>query len=268
MTRSALLLVALLAAGCRREADPAAAAHLFFAQVATGQLDAAFGDSAFFFRKEQTAKEFEAAVRDVGLIDSEVVKTEAPAVAGSIAKMSVTLRATSGREFPLVVTLDLERGAWRVFSVKSPVDKETGMAQNHFTRLGRLPDAKSALDRPMPHEQEIRALATETLLQFNDAIQQRSFEDFYEGVARAWQRQLTLGMLTRTFQGFIDQRTNLFAIKDTEAVLDPPPHLDSDGLLIVSGSYPTRPHRVRFSLKFYYEMPNWRVFGLDVNLYN
>ena len=268
MSRRALLLIGLLAAGCRPEADPAAAAHVFFAQIATGGSDAAFTGSAFFFRKGQSAREFAAVVREMGLIGSTIVKAEPPASTRDTAKLRVELRAADGREFPLIVTLIHELGAWRVFSVKSPMDIETGIAENRFTRIGKSMELTGAPDRPLPDERTIRAMATETMLQFNDAIQQRSFEDFYEVTARAWQRQLTLGMLTRTFQGFIDQRTNLAAIRDVEAVLDRPPHIDSEGLLIVSGSYATKPHRVGFSLKFFYEMPNWRVFGLDVNLYN
>jgi hypothetical protein len=52
-----------------------------------------------------------------------------------------------------------------------------------------------------------------------------------------------------------------------EVNLDPPPRIDSEGLLIVSGSYPSKPLRVAFSLKYYYDMPDWRVFGMNVNLY-
>ena len=268
MNPRALLLAGILAVGCRHETDPATAAKLFFAQLADGRLDAAFTGSSFFFRMEQSVREFEAAVRDMGLAGSTIVKAEPPAIDHETAKLRVELRAADGREFPLIATLNHERGAWRIFSVKSPVDIETGVAENRFSRFGKSTEVTKALDRPVPEEQVIRAMATEALLQFNDAIQQKSFEDYYEGVSRAWQRQLTLGMLTRTFQEFIDQRTNLAAIKDTEIVLGPAPHIDSDGLLIISGSYATKPHRVRFSLKFFYEMPNWRVFGLDVNLYN
>ncbi len=268
MIRRLLLLAGLLAAGCRPEADPAAATHVFFAQLATGRFDAAFTGSALFFRTEQTAQEFEATVREMGLAGAAIVKEEPPAITRGTAKLRVELRAADGREFPLIVTLTHELGAWRVFSVKSPMNIETGVAENRFTRIGRPPETHSALDRPVPDEAAIKTMTTEAMLQFHDAIQQRSFEDFYEGVARAWQRQLTLGMLTRTFQAFTDQRTNLSAIRDVEAVLTQPPRLDPDGLLIVSGTYATKPHRVRFTLKFFYEMPSWRVFGLDVNLYN
>ena len=73
-------------------------------------------------------------------------------------------------------------------------------------------------------------------------------------------------MLARTFQGFVAQRTNLIAIKDLDAVLKFPPHIDSDGLLTVAGSYPARPHRIDFEIKYSYELPNWRPFGVTVRL--
>ena len=113
MIRRALLLISLLAAGCRREADPAAAAHVFFAQIATGSADAAFTGSAFFFRKGQSAHAFAAAVREMGLIGSTIVKAEPPATGRDTAKLRVELRAADGREFPLIVTLIHELGAWR-----------------------------------------------------------------------------------------------------------------------------------------------------------
>ena len=267
MNRRAILLIGLLAAGCRREADPAAAGRLFFEQVAASRFDAAFRGAAFFFQKEQSAREFEVNAGEMGLPGSKIIRAESPTMKGVAAKWSIVVQAPDGAEMPLVVMLIRERGAWRIFSIRSPRNMETGLSENRFTRIGKNLDAISALDRPVPDERTIRAMTTETMLQFSDAIQQKSFEDFYEITARAWQRQLTLGMLTRTFQGFIDRRTNLASIQGLEAMLNHPPRIDSEGLLVVSGSYPAQPYRVAFALKFYYEMPNWRVFGMDVSLH-
>ena len=268
MNHRAILLIGLLAAGCGHEGDPAAAGRIFFEQVAASRLDAAFTGAAFFFQKQQSPREFEATARAMGLPGSKIVHAKPPTLVRNTAKWSVIIRPVMGAEIPLVVTLVPERGAWRVFSIRSPRSIETGLSENPFTRIGKSFDAISAVDRPVPGEREIRALTKETMLQFSDAIQQKSFESFYEAVARAWQRQLTLGMLTRTFQGFIDQRMSLASVRDVEAKLDPAPHIDPEGLLIVSGSYPATPYRVVFELKFFYEMPSWRVFGLDVSLHH
>lgn len=270
MIRRALPLIALLTAGCgrEREPDPAAAAKTFFAQLTENRLNAAFDESSFFFRHQQTRREFEARVRELGLAECTLAKVDAPAIDRSVAKQSVEIRTGSGAQALLFLTLTRERDRWRIFAVKAPVNIETGLSENYFTHLGKSIEATSIQEQPVPDERAVLAMAKETMLRFHDAIQQRSFEDFYEGVARSWQRQLTLGMLTRTFQGFIDQRTNLIAIKDLDAVLKHPPRIDSEGLLVVAGTYATQPHRIDFELKYFYEMPDWRPFGVTLRMLN
>ena len=42
--------------------------------------------------------------------------------------------------------------------------------------------------------------------------------------------------------------------------------LEGEGLLVVAGMFPTQPYRVAFSFKYMYEVPRWKLFGIDVNL--
>ena len=268
MSHRALLLVSIFAIGGERPSDPAETTNTFFADLAEGRLDAAFDGTAFFFQHQQTRKEFEATVHELGLVGGALTKADAPAMHGATVKQPVEIRRSDGGRLRLIVTLARDRGAWRVFSLRSPVKIETGVSWNFFTHIGRGMDLVSVQENPVPTEPDARRMAKETMLQFHDAIQQKSFEDFYEGVARSWQRELTLGMLTRTFQGFIDQRTNLIAMKDLEAVLTQPPRIDSEGLLVIAGIYPTQPYRIEFELKYFYELPNWRPFGVGVRMLN
>ena len=268
MIRRALLLVIILAAGCKRapEADPAAATKSFFDHLAAKQLEAAFHETALIFQLRQPNREFAASAREMGFEGCAVVKSDAPKIAGKTAKQSIEVRTNFGAQVPLIITLVRDRRVWRVFSVRLPVNLETGISENLFTRIGRGTEITSVQDNPMPDEPTAREMAKETMLRFHDAIQQKSFEEFYDGVARSWQRQLTLGMLTRTFQGFVDQRTNLVSIKEMDAVLKAPPYIDAEGLLNVSGSYLTKPHRIDFDLKYFYELPSWRPFGVAIRL--
>lgn len=266
MIRPTLLILGLFLAGSERVSDPETATRSFFEHLAQKQTAAAFEDATFFFRHQQTLREFQASVHELGLEGCKFVRAETPTVGAVLAKQTVELRTRSGAPLTLVATLTRERGAWRIFSIKSPMNLETGISENYFTHIGKGQQLTSVQENPLPDEATAKAMAKETMLQFHDAIQQKSFEDFYDGVARAWQRQLTLGMLTRTFQGFIDKRTNFIAIKDLDAVLKDRPRIDSDGLLNVSGSYMTQPHRIDFDIKYFYEMPNWRPFGVTVRL--
>ena len=56
------------------------------------------------------------------------------------------------------------------------------------------------------------------------------------------------------------------AIKDIEPVFETPPTITSDGLLLLSGYYPTERYRVIFTVRFIYELPRWKLFGIDVTL--
>jgi hypothetical protein len=183
------------------------------------------------------------------------------------AKVPIEVTPSNSPALRLIVTLCHESGAWRVCGVKTPVNLETGLSANPFTRIGKGKGLDRFVEGTMPDQQTIKAMARETLLRFHDAIHQKSFEDFYGSVSGAWQEQLTVGMLTRTFQSFVDQQPDLTDIRDVEMNFDAPPRINSQGLLIVSGSYPTKPLRVVFSLTYYYDLPDWRIFGLRVNLY-
>ena len=112
MIRRALLFLGLLAAGCEREheSDPAAATQSFFRQLAGNRVDAAFREAAFFFQHEQTSRDFEASVYEMGLDGCALVKTETPVAAGKSAKQHVEIRTRFGAQVPLVITLT--RDTW------------------------------------------------------------------------------------------------------------------------------------------------------------
>jgi len=49
-----------------------------------------------------------------------------------------------------------------------------------------------------------------------------------------------------------------------EATFTKPLTLDEDAFLQVEGIYPTKPSRVRFSLAYLYETPDWRLVKINV----
>jgi hypothetical protein len=55
-------------------------------------------------------------------------------------------------------------------------------------------------------------------------------------------------------------------LKDAELQLDGPPAINTEGVLVINGHFHTAPYQVYFSMKFMYELPRWKLFGLDVNL--
>lgn len=250
---------------CDKEVDPATSAKTFFQQVASGKLEQAYQSTAFGFQAGQSEKNFETTIRELGLLDGISVHQDAPKIEGKTATLHVDTTNTDGKKTAFVVTMTEETGAWRIFSIHAPKDVETGVVQNQFTSVGKAPELIT-VDRALPDAKNIERLVRDTLLAFDDAIAKRSFKEFYEGVSDKWKEQLTAGQLDRAFQPYIEHQYRISGVKDLHPIFDLPPAIDADGLMIVSGIYETKPFRTVFSMKFYYELPKWKLFGLDVNL--
>ena len=266
LLRLLFLAIFLPLSGCTKKIDPLAAAQHFFELIASGQTDAAYHSAAFGFQAQRSSADFAAAAKDMGLTDYVGGEWDKPEREGRNATIRVKIKTRRGAEIPLIVTMVDEAGAWRVFSLRSPPSQETGLSENHFSLVGKAPTIADAVTRPVPPENEIHQLVRENLLRFNEAITSGSFDAFYDAIAVHWQDQLTKGRLLRAFQPFIDRKIDLAQVEKATPVFDAPPAVNSEGLLVVNGHFDTQPYRIVFAMKFFYELPVWKLFGLDVNL--
>ena len=168
-----------------------------------------------------------------------------------------------------------------------------GGAQDRYRLAGGAVGLAEAGNRqPAPDDETIRKLVVEAMMRFDEAVRAKSFNDFFDHISRRWQLQLVhsyeagfdydtamrrpleageheLGSahFDRVFRAFMESSVDLSSLRGNIApVLAPPPRLSTEALLLVSGYFPAQPNRVNFALKFIYESPSWRLFGLDVNL--
>jgi len=118
----------------------------------------------------------------------------------------------------------------------------------------------------IPSEKEVKALVLESLLAFNTSVQAKSFTSFYRHIAELWRKETTAEKLQKIFQLFIDQELNLGPIDTMEPTFDAKPAINSDGFLVVKGSYPTKPRKVAFEVKYVYEETEWKLVGINVRL--
>ena len=296
MRRAILLAAALIGicglGGCGKKKTPEDAAKAFFDLVKSGQVSAAYQSAAFSFKAQQSENFFNAALKETGLDSFTNVTFGPPELKeeGRSARLKATFETKTKGSVPMNVTLTQESGEWRVFALTSPKSAANGVAQNRFSVVGRAPDFVEPVNRQAPpNEQVVRDLIRDSLLRFSDAVKQKDFTEFFEKCSLAWQDQLVTGevspnpgtmrrvlterqkeigagRLQHAFQPFIEKEVSLDNIRDKEPVLDGPPQVSTDGLLITSGHYDTEPYKVFFSLKFQYELPKWKLFGIDVTL--
>ena len=259
-------LALLWLAGCARQAGPEVAVQSFFTLLAAGRTEEAYRSAAFGFQAQQSLEQFATTVREMKLAELDTVKLAPPEPDGRAVKVRAEFAGKDGPALALVVTLTEEARVWRVFALKSPRSAVTGLVEDRFSVVGKASGRVGAAHRqPAPEEAVVQALIAETMGDFEAAVRAGSFAELYVELAQAWQEQLTEARFQRAFQPFIDQHSDFAAVRTLSPVLDGPAQLSSDGLLIVSGHYPMKPYRVVFTLKYFYELPKWKLFGLDVS---
>jgi|CZKQ01.1.fsa_nt_gi hypothetical protein len=117
----------------------------------------------------------------------------------------------------------------------------------------------------LPKDKELKTLVFDSLFAFNKAVQAKNFAQFHqEQLSSQFQKQVPLDKFTAAFQVFIDKGYDISNIAKSEPIFDVPPAIDSDGLLVLKGHYPTQPNRVTFDLTYIYESPAWKLLGLNV----
>jgi hypothetical protein len=118
-----------------------------------------------------------------------------------------------------------------------------------------------------PPEKELKTMVRGSLLAFNDAVQEKNFAGFHKHeLATVFREQTPLDKFTNVFQSFLEKGYDISNISKSEAVFDEPARVDSNGVLAVSGSYPTKPNKVSFKLKYLQEKSAWKLVGINVQV--
>ena len=105
------------------------------------------------------------------------------------------------------------------------------------------------------------------MLAFNEAVQDKNFAGFHKHeLATVFRDQMPVEKFTTVFKEFLDKGYDISNIAKSEPVFDEPPKIDSNGVLVLKGSYPTKPNKVIFTLKYLQEKSAWKMVGINVQV--
>lgn len=260
----ALALFVGVVSGCQKALPPKEAARVFFEQLIAGKTHEAYESTAFGFQTQQSELSFDTVVREMGFSQAVAVEIEEPEIDGRTAKLEAAARSAEGAKLKFNVTMQKEKGAWRIFSLRRPRSLKTGLSENRFSIIGKTTDFTPPADQPVPSDAELEQLATETIQKMAEALKTGSFSDFYDYVSKAWQLSSSRQQLQEQFQGKINEKLDLTSVSSMEPQFIDPPMVNSDGLLVINGSYPTTPKTV-FSAVYVYEYPEWKLCGINIS---
>ena len=272
-----MVCLTAMVAGCGHppasSQNPESAANAFFAQLANGDPHAAYDNAAFGFQAGQTFDAFLSNARQLGLVGGQPPAWTRKDIHEKEARLDGRVVSQIGTPVDLSVTLTPEGSQWKLFSLRTVTGAQP---ENPFTLVGKGTGFNDVYHQPMPGPSQLADLVHHTLALFNTAIRSGDFHQFYGSISLQWkdgQRMtgeaaagVTEKMLKDHFQGFTDQKIDISAVAGLPPVFDRTPIINQDGLLDLYGHFDTPQFRVNFSLQYAYELPRWKLFGIDLSL--
>ena len=161
------------------------ASEQFLALLGQEKFDEAYACAADGLRAEHDAASFARAARRLGLSNYSSASWHNRVITNQEGLAEGTLTTKSGDTRPVTVQLIKEGGKWRVLGV----------------RCGGVEIAPLDQSRAAPSEVDLRKMATESLLDFNHAVQTEDFTTFYEKLSPLWQEQTDSRAAARGLSG-------------------------------------------------------------------
>ena len=262
-------------------ADSASEAESFLALWLDGEIHNAYASTASEFRAGQDEATFAMAVELMGMRNYAL---EAWRDRRLERRQEVEYRGVLQQrawyddplELPFSLGLVKEGTEWKVRSFTGPErffspEGDIGTMIASISPGGRGNTVgPGAWFSQTPSEDELLRMARETLLDFDQAVKDGDFQQFYEGMSRSFKVVIPLKTLQSAYQRFIDKGVDISGVADVKPEWDGLPKMERSSrignLLIVSGYFPIEPAPVPFLLQYHYEHPDWLLHKFLVDL--
>jgi hypothetical protein len=226
------------------------ASSQFLALLGEGKIAEAYTSTAGGFRAQESEASFAKGVKQLGLTDYASVFWHSRQIDNMEGIAEGTVTTKSGTTTPVAIRLVRDQSKWAVVGVRyGGVD---------LTTIKAAP--------PVPSETALERLITESLMDLNQAVQTADFTAFHDKLSDDWKKQTTPQALLKAFQGFVDEKIDIGAIKQSHPRVAPPAAVNDNGVLVVAGHYPVQPSRVGFKLKYEDEGSGWKLIGVSVKV--
>ncbi|MDB5488921.1 MAG: hypothetical protein JWQ58_2636 [Reyranella sp.] len=118
----------------------------------------------------------------------------------------------------------------------------------------------------VPSDRVLETLVKTSLLTLNDANVTGNYSVLHAKLSKPFRQQFSPEKLKETFREFNKNNADFDIIAAMTPTYDPRPVVDGDGKLVVKGSFPTEPSRVRFELEFIPSDGEWKLIRIHVKV--
>src|SRR5262245_57698691 len=137
------------------------------------------------------------------------------------------------------------------------------MSATHATSQAQRSAAQPQHQMPVALEQALYLIRS-TLLTLNDANRTGNYTVLRDLASPDFQNKNTAADLSDSFADLRRRHFDLFSVALAAPQLAAAPALDGNGMLRLTGFFPTRPQQINFDLLFQNVAGQWRLFGISV----
>lgn len=125
--------------------------------------------------------------------------------------------------------------------------------------LGRIPQATA-----VPKLVQIREIVNNELIRFSGGLVKNDFKGYLGGTSQMFQSQVGNEALIEAYKPFIDNKVIVKDWIEGDFILTEEPSIDENGILNLTGKYPTSPNSLQFSLGYIYSHPSWKLVRINL----
>ena len=262
---SILIGLLCLLAGCSQKNGPKIASETFISHLQRGETTVAYESASLAFQTQLLLRDFDVNVKELNLKNYPTLHWTSEQIQENEAKFEGELIPKEGNNLIVIASFIKESGEWKVYKLRIRSTKGATPEEYKFTQIGQSADFNQISQPNIPPEKQIKELVRETLIKFNEAIQQEDFDDFYNSIAVGWQKEISQPQMMHAFQGFIDKKIDITPIFASVIMFDEPPALNGIGCLVTKAHCKTPAYLVSFTLTYKYELPNWKLNGIVIH---
>jgi hypothetical protein len=135
------------------------------------------------------------------------------------------------------------------------------MTQEYFLGENGWQELINSIDL-LPPPEYVKSFAHGAMERFNEAVQRKSFTEFYKQVSERWKKDVTVRQMDNAFRAFWEKKAVLVPLADIVVLQQP--KLIAEEVFSINGYMDIKEYRAWFDMKLVYENAEWKLFGIDV----
>jgi len=243
-----VVIAAILVAVFSFTAGMTKAADEFFAAARSGNVEQAYRYTSPDFQAGTSKEELAAFLKANALDKVTDTSWSSRAINGGTGKLEGSLTIATGGVVPVEIDLTKGDDGWKIQTLrKAAAGLQSG-----------------GIDPQLPSEQQQVAMIRQSIAEFTDAVAAGSMAEFHKHIAALWAGQASVADLDRAYGSLYATGSAFQVLQRLTPVFDKPADISDQGMLVLTGHYPTTPERANFTLKYIFEGIGWKLVGLSV----